>query len=403
MQPPWKLVFRGKTVCEHIVSSRACINSLRSAGPPLNLQLQNPHRTEDVMPDRARKKELKRLKRQEKVRQHHKAQNIPPVRRVAMSGSMLECWINSNWREQGMASLFLLGNAGAGGFVFAAFLLDIWCVGLKDAYGQTGISRLDFQDNILKRAKDTMPMVRVDPTNARKLVASAIRFSRQNGFKLPAHFDRWTAIFGDLGGISSADLSAFGKDGKLFYMGSREFLAQRLIGMTPEQFMQRPDVQWTMPLSSPDQFGEYDEDDDDFDEELDQPPPEFHQKIRETVSRGLATMQRWSQESGQDLHPRLEDGMTIFVTGLLATGASTSVEGMTEKFTSFAKAALSLPDVNEPAEVAAALKQIMAAFRQMPGELPALFAEGEELTVEQGVTSSTAADPAHPAVHLPQD
>src|SRR5438046_1521525 len=131
------------------------------------------------MPDRARKKELKRLKRQEKARQHHKAQNVPPVRRVAMGGSTLECWINQVWREQGMASLLLLGSAGGGSYVFAAFLVDIWCVGLKDAYGQTGLSRIDFQDDILKRASEAMPMVHFDTAKARKLIASAIRFSRQ--------------------------------------------------------------------------------------------------------------------------------------------------------------------------------------------------------------------------------
>ena len=154
------------------------------------------------MPDRARKKEMKRLKLP--VAPAHKEHNVPPVRRVAMSGATLECWINANWREQGIASLLVLGHAWGGSHVFAAFLIDIWCVGLKDAYGQNGVSRLDFEKDILKRANEAMPMIRFDATKARQLVAAAIRFSRQNGFKLPAHYDRWTAIFGDLGDISSA-------------------------------------------------------------------------------------------------------------------------------------------------------------------------------------------------------
>ncbi|HEX4796844.1 MAG TPA: hypothetical protein VH370_23840 [Humisphaera sp.] len=361
------------------------------------------------MADRARKKELKRLKRREKARQLHKAHNVPPVRQVAMSGAALECWINANWREQGIASLLVLGHARGGSHVFAAFLIDIWCVGLKDAYGQNGVSRLDFEKDILKRANEAMPMIRFDATKARQLVASSMRFSRQNGFKLPAHYDRWAAIFGDLGDISSADLSSFGRDGKLFYMGTREFLQQRLIGTTPDEFLSRPDLQWTMPQGRPDEFAEYfEEDEDEFDDEELEAPHELRQFIEEATERGAAIVRQWCTDNGHVPHPRLEEAMFMFVSALAASSAPVPIEGVqrTDVFESFVKLALSLPDVVDRDTLTEAVNQVAMAVSQLPPEtLKGILRErpdggGENRRI---FTPSTVVDPVHHAGHHQQD
>ena len=86
----------------------------------------------------ARKKQKQRLKRQQKQRERRKAQAVTPLQRIARDGGTLECYVNANWRETGMANLNVLGHAPGGRLALASFLVDVWCVGLKDAYGRAG-------------------------------------------------------------------------------------------------------------------------------------------------------------------------------------------------------------------------------------------------------------------------
>src|SRR4051812_43448910 len=94
----------------------------------------------------ARKKQKHRLKRQQKQRAARKAAAVTPFQKVVKAGDELECYVNANWRNQGMASVHVLGHAPGGRFGYAAFLVDNWCVGLKDAVGRADMTRGEFQD-----------------------------------------------------------------------------------------------------------------------------------------------------------------------------------------------------------------------------------------------------------------
>lgn len=276
------------------------------------------------MADRAKKKEKHRLKRLKKQREARKASSLSPVRRVLMAGGALECWINSNWPDEGMADLLVLGHAGGGQYTAASFLIDTFCVGLKDVFGRPGISRLDFEKNILEPTREKMPLVKISADEARRMVAGGIKFSRQNGFRLPPHYDRWTAILGPLD-IEHADISDFGYEGdKLLYTGTRQFLSQRLIGCTPEEFLQRGDVELMM------RAGEFpaemlpSEDEDFEDEEMEEEQSEgpaleldeeaeeqFKEAMDETLDRMVEATRRWCQQRGVAPADRLDDGIAI--------------------------------------------------------------------------------------------
>src|SRR5688500_13081211 len=96
----------------------------------------------------ARKKEKQRLKRKQKQTQARKAAAVTPLERIARSGGELECYVNADWREGGLASIHVLGRAPDGRLAYAAFLVDVWCIGLKDAFGQRQISREIFEDTL---------------------------------------------------------------------------------------------------------------------------------------------------------------------------------------------------------------------------------------------------------------
>ena len=270
----------------------------------------------------ARKREKHRLKRLKKKRDMRRAESVSPFRRAAQS-TALQCYVTAGWRENGLGDFVVIGQLPNGMLTLSGFLVDIWCVGLKDAWGRAQLTRQEFDDNVLGPWKEHVGEVaRVDPDTVRKFVAGAIRFSRQNGFRLPEHWQRYTAILGDLGPIESADLSDFGIDGGLRYVGDFDFLRQRLIGCTVEQFLNRPDVHYT---TSADSYVEYDEfDDDDIEDDVEADPEleaalkdsALMEKVREGLNRIggriAAAARRWCFANNLTAAKRLDDAAALF-------------------------------------------------------------------------------------------
>ncbi len=213
------------------------------------------------MSNDARRKERKRQKREQKKAQHRRALSVSPYKRLGAAGQTEACYVNSEWREEGLASIHMLRSTPGGSHAMAVFLVDLWCAGLKDAWGHLNLSMEDFEEH-LDRARRSMELERMDPDLARKLVAGGIRFARQNGFRLPVHYERWVNLAGGTeGDINSADLSFFGKAGGLEWVGPLDDLRRRLIGSTVEEFLARPDVHYTIGVDDLTEF-ESDEDDD---------------------------------------------------------------------------------------------------------------------------------------------
>ncbi|MCK6484258.1 MAG: hypothetical protein HUU22_11655 [Phycisphaerae bacterium] len=193
----------------------------------------------------SRRAERHRAKRMEKHRMMQRARSVSPYRRAAAQGEVTACYVNEHWRDNGMAAVFVLRGAPGRGMSMASYLVDIWCLGLKDAWGRLQYSRAEF-DKVIERQLLTNALVRLDIETARRIVFGGIRFAKQNGFRLPHKYERWTAMLGPEPDPESLDMSIFGKDGKLFFVGQLSDLNERLIRSTPQEFVRRPDVEWAL-------------------------------------------------------------------------------------------------------------------------------------------------------------
>lgn len=221
--------------------------------------------------DRAIKKAKKRQKREQKRREVHKQQSVSPHRIVETASRIVECRINADWREKGVATLMVLSEARGLGWCMASFMMDVWCLGLKDAQGAFGIAR-EVYDDILKRTQDMhdADFVAITPERAAQLVAGAIRFGRRNGFRISGETLKWSSFLSGQG-LGTADESDFGYidvDGsrKLHWVGSLDDLRRRLVGSTVEEFIARPDVHCSMEVTEgglSDGLNEWDGDDQD--------------------------------------------------------------------------------------------------------------------------------------------
>jgi hypothetical protein len=250
-----------------------------------------------------KKRELHRRKREQHRREANRIVQSP-YRRLGAVGELVACYVNESWRKAGIASMFVLRRAPGHGMAMAAFLVDIWCAGLKDAWGRLHTNMHEFEDGILySEGGIAQNLVRVDLGVVRRLVAGGIRFAQQNGFRLPPKYERWSAMLGDLGDCASADLSDFGRDGKLHWVGPLYDLQERLIGCSVDEFLSRKDVEYTVGVEEDDDFEEEDEDNFDMDELL-----------KELQSHWMDALRRWCFANGIAPHPRLDEAVEWLLT-----------------------------------------------------------------------------------------
>src|SRR3954467_12820115 len=146
------------------------------------------------MADRARKLEKKRKKREQKRHQVRKIKSVSPVKRAAQ-GRLLSCVMNADWRERGQAVAYVLREGPGGRYVIATFMIDLWCAGLKDAWGRVDVRRDEF-DEMIEKTHDQMDgtMEDVSIDEVAEVVAGSVRFARKNGFKLPKDWQKWAAL-----------------------------------------------------------------------------------------------------------------------------------------------------------------------------------------------------------------
>ena len=98
------------------------------------------------------------------------------------------------------------------------FLLDVFCLGVKDAGYHQFHSIADYQESLIDRLFPDGNSVRMTPGAARKLTEDAISYARGLGFSPGADYKKASRVFG---GITTADCDEqfrFGENDKPLYI-----------------------------------------------------------------------------------------------------------------------------------------------------------------------------------------
>ncbi len=158
-------------------------------------------------------------------------------------GEVAACYVNENWRENGMAMVYLLRQLPGGLFACGCFLVDTLCFGLKDAWGISQTTMTEFREKVLDNVPEDTSLKRCDLDFAQRLVLGGVAHAQRNGFRLPKKHERWVRMVGPLESVALADTSDFGRNGRLIYIGSVDELHERLVGSSFNEFLQRTDVE----------------------------------------------------------------------------------------------------------------------------------------------------------------
>jgi len=137
-----------------------------------------------------------------------------------------DCLIPEHLFEIGIGNIVLTRSLPSGDFAMAAFLLDVFCLGVKNAFYSV-IPAQDYALQLRQIEESGGRLERVHPSCLRKLVEGGVDYARNLGFAPHADYAQAAGLFGDIEAAACPVRYAYGKNGKPFYIsGPNESPAQ---------------------------------------------------------------------------------------------------------------------------------------------------------------------------------
>jgi hypothetical protein len=166
------------------------------------------------------KRARKAQRRKQVVAQKRRAEALEaslPARVLRASHAPVQhCFLTESVFEIGMGTLVLARGVTPHYFALSTFLVDVFCLGIKDVMFDSVDSEV--LERYLAATEAVSPMVSVDPSYARKLLRDLAAWSQSIGF-VPHHdFAAVERIFGDVSADASDAVFRFGCAGKPVYI-----------------------------------------------------------------------------------------------------------------------------------------------------------------------------------------
>jgi len=168
----------------------------------------------------AQKRAKKAQRRKEVVAQKRKAEMLEAGLSAqvlrAVEAPIQYCLLTESLFEIGIGTLVLARGATRHHLAMSSFLIDVFCLGIKDVM----FKRLEGEvfEEYMDRANAGAPLVSVDPSYARKLLRDLAAWSQSIGFAPHRDFTAVERIFGDVSADASEASFRFGRDGKPVYV-----------------------------------------------------------------------------------------------------------------------------------------------------------------------------------------
>jgi len=124
-----------------------------------------------------------------------------------------ECKVLENWEEKGMSPVFVTRELSKDSYVFICYLVDFWCLGVKDTFLKFGASRRDLS-NFYSMNDD---LVTISYQDARSLILGAVDFAK--AIDIAPH-SNWNGIPSSFieAHLAYEKKFSFGHKGKPFYV-----------------------------------------------------------------------------------------------------------------------------------------------------------------------------------------
>ena len=208
----------------------------------------------------AKKKKRKKQKpRIPKANYQRPLSQIHPIRISGPRGYLMRareypilgCWVYADWKDSGIAPVVVARKQSDDRVIFGVCLVDIYCLGVKDAFTNADISLSKFQKELPGLCNGAPQPCSVE--FAHELIFGALEYAERYGFKPNPDFTRQMVdrVLDPPDMHPRNHKIEFGKDGKPFFMAGPyddERRCQRIIA-TLERTAGRDNYDYILPLT----------------------------------------------------------------------------------------------------------------------------------------------------------
>lgn len=135
---------------------------------------------------------------------------------VSVEAPVHECLVPVELFEMGIGNLVLSRRLANGEIVAAFFLVDVFCLGVKNAFFRV-LPEHEYR-SMVRDVSRHEALTTMEPACMRKLVEGAEAYARDLGFSPHPDYHVSKLIFGDIDPDECPTSFTFGKDGKPFYV-----------------------------------------------------------------------------------------------------------------------------------------------------------------------------------------
>ena len=168
---------------------------------------------------RQKKVERRKLKHEAKKKALARHNAAGPATRIerASGAPILHCCTCDFLANQGMANLLVSRELSSGNVAFVAFLVDMYCLGVKDVTWAV-VSRARYDWQVYGKLFREFKIVNLQPEYVRKVVEGAVDYARGLGFAPHEDYEKAKLIFGNIDAGTCREQIVYGKAGKPFFI-----------------------------------------------------------------------------------------------------------------------------------------------------------------------------------------
>lgn len=128
-----------------------------------------------------------------------------------------DCLLSEDLFEAGIGHVILSRSLPNGDLAMAAFLVDVYCLGVKNAFYSVAPVQ-EYAFNLQQIEASAGRLERIDPSCLRKLIEGAVDYAGNLGFAPHRDYARAARLFGNIEAADCPVRYTYGKDGKPLYI-----------------------------------------------------------------------------------------------------------------------------------------------------------------------------------------
>lgn len=237
-------------------------------------------------------------------KKHNKTIQLPlsPVKYIRNRCRKLpigECLINDGWQEMGMANIFITRKHSNDNLTIGMYLVDTYCLGVKDTFYQFNISTIEYRD-MIESVSGELTLIPVDYTLAHNIIFGAIEYAEDYDFSPHKDFLKTTQYIleEDNDNVEIIDVE-FGFEGKPFLIINDENEPYKNYMRTLDETAGTGNYKFTLPAGKHLESFEDDPGDKDYYGFLE--PTWFDDNIEEKVKREIDQINTWTEIDWDDV------------------------------------------------------------------------------------------------------